>query len=109
MTTSFYTQTQFNRAITIFRLEKEELPHSPRLFECSNQTGRFLMTEVADFTQEDLDEDDAMLLDTWEEVGLCVCMLLRVVMAVRVMQNVLKQHILGYSAGNGGHILYFKP
>lgn len=30
------------------------------------------MTEVADFTQDDLDEDDVMLLDTWEEVGLCV-------------------------------------
>ncbi len=29
------------------------------------------MTEVADFTQDDLDEDDVMLLDTWEEVG-CV-------------------------------------
>ncbi|XP_042570839.1 advillin-like [Cyprinus carpio] len=33
------------------RLEKEVAPHEPRLFECSNQTGRFLMTEVADFTQ----------------------------------------------------------
>lgn len=51
------------------RLEKEVAPHEPRLFECSNQTGRFLMTEVADFTQDDLDEDDVMLLDTWEEVG----------------------------------------
>lgn len=53
------------------RLEKEVALHEPRLFECSNQTGRFLMTEVADFTQDDLDEDDVMLLDTWEEVG-CV-------------------------------------
>uniref|UniRef100_A0A8C2BHH5 Villin-like n=1 Tax=Cyprinus carpio TaxID=7962 RepID=A0A8C2BHH5_CYPCA len=53
------------------RLEKEVALHEPRLFECSNQTGRFLMTEVADFTQDDLDEDDVMLLDTWEEVGLC--------------------------------------
>lgn len=26
------------------------------------------MTEVEDFAQEDLDEDDVMLLDTWEEV-----------------------------------------
>uniref|UniRef100_A0A672RFC6 Villin like n=1 Tax=Sinocyclocheilus grahami TaxID=75366 RepID=A0A672RFC6_SINGR len=51
------------------RLEKEVAPHEPRLFECSNQTGRFLVTEVADFTQDDLDEDDVMLLDTWEEVG----------------------------------------
>uniref|UniRef100_A0A8C2F3T1 Villin-like n=1 Tax=Cyprinus carpio TaxID=7962 RepID=A0A8C2F3T1_CYPCA len=54
------------------RLEKEVPPHEPRLFECSNQTGRFLMTEVADFTQDDLDEDDVMLLDTWEEIFLWI-------------------------------------
>ncbi|KAI7792762.1 putative villin-like protein, partial [Triplophysa rosa] len=54
------------------RLEKEDLLHSPRLFECSNQTGRFLMTEMADFTQDDLDEDDVMLLDTWEEIFLWI-------------------------------------
>lgn len=42
--------------------------HSPRLFECSNQTGQFRMTEVDDFTQTDLDEEDVMLLDTWDEV-----------------------------------------
>uniref|UniRef100_A0A8C1F351 Villin like n=1 Tax=Cyprinus carpio carpio TaxID=630221 RepID=A0A8C1F351_CYPCA len=54
------------------RLEKEVAPHEPRLFECSNQTGRFLMTEVADFTQDDLDEDDVMLLDTWEEIFLWI-------------------------------------
>uniref|UniRef100_A0A8C2H1S1 Villin-like n=1 Tax=Cyprinus carpio TaxID=7962 RepID=A0A8C2H1S1_CYPCA len=54
------------------RLEKEVALHEPRLFECSNQTGRFLMTEVADFTQDDLDEDDVMLLDTWEEIFLWI-------------------------------------
>ncbi|XP_047424298.1 villin-1 isoform X2 [Mugil cephalus] len=50
------------------RLQMEEPPHSPRLFECSNQTGRFKMTEVGDFAQSDLDEEDVMLLDTWEEL-----------------------------------------
>ncbi|XP_072306986.1 villin-1 [Eucyclogobius newberryi] len=49
-------------------LKMEEPPHLPRLFECSNQTGRFLMTEVGDFAQCDLDEEDVMLLDTWEEI-----------------------------------------
>uniref|UniRef100_A0A3Q2XH97 Villin-like n=1 Tax=Hippocampus comes TaxID=109280 RepID=A0A3Q2XH97_HIPCM len=48
----------------------EEPLHSPRLFECSNQTGRFRMTEVDDFAQSDLDEEDVMLLDTWEEIFL---------------------------------------
>lgn len=55
---------------TSTRLEKVSPMHSPRLFECSNQTGQFRMNEVAHFTQDDLDEDDVMLLDTWDEVGL---------------------------------------
>ncbi|XP_035507924.1 villin-1 isoform X2 [Morone saxatilis] len=54
------------------RLQREEPPHSPRLFECSNQTGQFKMTEVDDFAQIDLDEEDVMLLDTWEEIFLWV-------------------------------------
>uniref|UniRef100_A0A4W5K3M8 Gelsolin-like domain-containing protein n=2 Tax=Hucho hucho TaxID=62062 RepID=A0A4W5K3M8_9TELE len=54
------------------RLQKEETPHSPRLFECSNQTGVFRMTEVEDLAQEDLDQDDVMLLDTWEEIFLWI-------------------------------------
>ncbi|XP_053268034.1 villin-1 isoform X1 [Pleuronectes platessa] len=54
------------------RLQKEEPPHSPRLFECSNQTGQFRMTEVDDYAQCDLDEEDSMLLDTWEELFLWV-------------------------------------
>nr|XP_057916314.1 villin-1 [Doryrhamphus excisus] len=53
-------------------LQREEPLHSPRLFECSNQTGRFRMTEVDDFAQSDLDEEDVMLLDTWEEIFLWV-------------------------------------
>ncbi|XP_077159180.1 villin-like protein [Paroedura picta] len=46
--------------------------YQPRLFECSNQTGRFIMTEIVDFCQDDLDEDDVMLLDTWEEIFLWI-------------------------------------
>ncbi|KAK7881825.1 hypothetical protein WMY93_030234 [Mugilogobius chulae] len=53
-------------------LQREELPHSPRLFECSNQTGRFVITEVDNFAQCDLDEEDVMLLDTWEEIFLWI-------------------------------------
>ncbi|XP_038149535.1 villin-1 isoform X1 [Cyprinodon tularosa] len=54
------------------RLEREDPIHAPRLFECSNQTGRFRLTEVYDFEQSDLDEEDVMLLDTWEEIFLWV-------------------------------------
>lgn len=42
---------------------------SPRLFECSNKTGTFMATEIVDFTQDDLEEDDVYLLDTWDEVS----------------------------------------
>ncbi|XP_022538722.2 villin-1 isoform X1 [Astyanax mexicanus] len=54
------------------RFEREVALHSPRLFNCSNQVGRFRMTEVAQFTQDDLDEDDVMLLDTWDELFLWI-------------------------------------
>ncbi|XP_063063521.1 advillin [Engraulis encrasicolus] len=54
------------------RFERQEPMHSPRLFECSNQTGRFVMTEVYNFAQQDLDQDDVMLLDTWQEIFLWI-------------------------------------
>lgn len=50
------------------RLQEENLSVPPRLFECSNKTGRFLATEIVDFTQDDLDENDVYLLDTWDQV-----------------------------------------
>ncbi|XP_074836545.1 advillin isoform X2 [Carettochelys insculpta] len=52
------------------RLQQEVPDHPPRLFECSNKTGRFAVTEVTDFSQDDLSESDVMLLDTWDQVFL---------------------------------------
>ncbi|KAM8966405.1 villin-like protein isoform 2-T2 [Pelodytes ibericus] len=54
------------------RFQEAIVQYKPRLFECSNQTGRFIMTEVVEFSQSDLDEDDVMLLDTWEELFLWI-------------------------------------
>uniref|UniRef100_A0A674IA68 Advillin n=1 Tax=Terrapene triunguis TaxID=2587831 RepID=A0A674IA68_9SAUR len=52
------------------RLQQEVPDNPPRLFECSNKTGRFVVTEVTDFGQDDLSESDVMLLDTWDQVFL---------------------------------------
>ncbi|KAM9671651.1 LOW QUALITY PROTEIN: advillin [Trichechus inunguis] len=54
------------------RLQNEILDVQPRLFECSNKTGRFLVTEITDFTQDDLNPGDVMLLDTWDQVFLWI-------------------------------------
>ncbi|CAB3986258.1 scinderin isoform 2 [Paramuricea clavata] len=42
----------------------------PRLFHCSNDKGYFYAEEVFDFTQNDLEEDDVMILDTFKDVFL---------------------------------------
>ncbi|XP_020820118.2 LOW QUALITY PROTEIN: villin-like protein [Phascolarctos cinereus] len=54
------------------RLQKKTSSCQPRLFECPSQTDRFILTEIVFFSQGDLDEDDIMLLDTWEEVFLWI-------------------------------------
>ncbi|GAA6069995.1 advillin, partial [Tachysurus ichikawai] len=54
------------------RLQQDVSDHQPRLFECSNKTGKFIVTEVSQFTQEDLNETDVMLLDTWDQVFLWI-------------------------------------
>ncbi|NWR50729.1 VILI protein, partial [Regulus satrapa] len=54
------------------RLQEENPTVSPRLFECSNKTGTFLATEIIDFTQDDLEESDVYLLDTWDQVFLWI-------------------------------------
>ncbi|XP_060697451.1 gelsolin a isoform X1 [Hemiscyllium ocellatum] len=51
------------------RLKNKMDIHPPRLFACSNKTGRFIVEEVpGELTQDDLATDDIMLLDTWDQV-----------------------------------------
>ncbi|KAM3916275.1 villin-1 isoform 1-T3 [Leptodactylus fuscus] len=54
------------------RHQQEVLDISPRLYECSNKTGNFRATEISDFNQDDLDEDDVFLLDAWDQVFLWI-------------------------------------
>ncbi|KAK6491397.1 adseverin [Huso huso] len=50
-------------------LESKTMEHPPRLYACSNKTGRFIIEEIpGEFTQDDLAEDDVMLLDVWDQV-----------------------------------------
>uniref|UniRef100_A0A8B9ZJ56 Gelsolin n=1 Tax=Anas platyrhynchos TaxID=8839 RepID=A0A8B9ZJ56_ANAPL len=49
--------------------DKKMDAHPPRLFACSNKSGRFTIEEVpGDLTQDDLATDDVMILDTWDQV-----------------------------------------
>nr|DBA19631.1 TPA: hypothetical protein GDO54_015434 [Pyxicephalus adspersus] len=54
------------------RLQEETLDITPRLFECSNKTGTFIADEIANFNQDDLNEDDVFLLDAWDQVFLWI-------------------------------------
>uniref|UniRef100_A0A4W5M3G3 Macrophage-capping protein n=1 Tax=Hucho hucho TaxID=62062 RepID=A0A4W5M3G3_9TELE len=56
---------------TSISLQKMVKP--PRLFGCSNKTGRLIAEEVpGDFNQSDLATDDVMLLDTWDQLFSCL-------------------------------------
>jgi len=42
--------------------------YKTRLFQCTSRTGVFKVIEIMNFCQDDLDDDDIMLLDAFEEI-----------------------------------------
>jgi villin 1/advillin len=40
----------------------------PRLFQCSNASGQFTVEEIFNYSQDDLDQNDIFILDTYTEV-----------------------------------------
>ncbi|XP_076316612.1 villin-1-like [Tachypleus tridentatus] len=50
------------------QLQMTDDNHQPRLFQCSNASGRFVVEEIIGFIQSDLVEDDIMLLDAWNTI-----------------------------------------
>ncbi|XP_057303795.1 advillin-like isoform X2 [Hydractinia symbiolongicarpus] len=52
---------------------EQEIPeYPPRLFLCSNASGRFEVEEIFNFTQSDMEYDDIMLLDTHDSIFIWV-------------------------------------
>lgn len=45
-----------------------EAPRDPRLFQCSNATGKYAVEEIYDFAQDDLDINDVFILDVFSEL-----------------------------------------
>jgi hypothetical protein len=50
------------------KFSEVDVQHEPRLFQCNNTTGGLSVTEMFNFTQEDLIDDDVMLLDCFNTV-----------------------------------------
>jgi len=49
-------------------LKNDVKPREPRLFQCNDSTGVFTVTEMYNFCQDDLLDEDVFILDTFSEV-----------------------------------------
>ena len=54
------------------RLQEAQPDRTPRLFHCSNASGRFVAEELIAFNQDDLIPDDVLLLDSGDALFLWI-------------------------------------
>jgi len=50
------------------RQQGTALKFKPRLFQCSMLSGRFAVEEIVNYSQDDMDDTDTMILDTHDEI-----------------------------------------
>ncbi len=77
------------------RLQSSESLNICRLFEITNVSGRIAVNEIYQFTQEDLNPNEVMLLDAWDS------------MFVWIGQRKLLPYILQFSLKNTHRIAFY--
>ncbi|KAI1724296.1 gelsolin repeat domain-containing protein [Ditylenchus destructor] len=53
----------FTQWFTNWNAQRKTVTFKPKLYQCSNETGKLVIEEIGNFSQEDLDGDDVMILD----------------------------------------------
>ncbi|EAL69180.1 hypothetical protein DDB_G0276453 [Dictyostelium discoideum AX4] len=72
-TSEFWESLETNSSLSLLKdyytqLRTVEQEKKTRLFQCSNNSGVFKVFEIHDFSQDDLDSDDVMILDNQKQI-----------------------------------------
>ncbi|VDN05918.1 unnamed protein product [Thelazia callipaeda] len=58
----------FTQWANMWETNKKAPPFIPKLYQCSNQSGRLAIEEITDYTQQDLVGDDVMIVDALDKI-----------------------------------------